>query len=755
MAEPDDSAAVAVVGMAVRVPGAERDLDLFWHHVIHGIDAVTFFTREQLLGWGVPKDLMERPEFVPARAVLRDADCFDHRLFSYSPSDSALMDPQQRILLECAWAALEHAGQPPVATDGNRIGVYVGTGLNVYLLDNVWPDERAVEAAGGLGLIIGSDKDFAGTRIAYKLNLQGPALTLQTACSTSLVAVHQATQALLTYDADVALAGGATVAPPTRRGHLHEPGGIFSADGRCRAFDAAADGTVPGDGAGVVVLKRLDDALRDGDTVHAVIRGSAVNNDGARKAGFTAPGPTGQADVISAALSVADVDPDTVGLVETHGTGTALGDPIEVAALRQVFDSDRPDRAPCALGATKSVVGHLDTAAGVIGLIKTVLALKHRVIPPIAHLATPNPAVRLDGSVFELPTAARPWQPIDGVRRAGVSAFGIGGTNAHVVLEEAPPARPRPRRHVTELVLVSAKTAVVAQASLDRVAGCVAGTAPGELADLAYTLRTGRAELPWRAAFLTGAHGSPPTLRQVDAKARARGVALHLTGAGELTGNRPNYDADPVYRRVVDEGVALLRGRDLDETVRERCTRLLACVGLARSLRSRGVAPRAVAGAGIGAVACAVVAGIMSVADAVELVCGADGAGIHLGPAELPVHVPGGAPPTGHGALAYWRAQAAGPAGPATPPDLDQVLWIEVGTSVTAHLGPEQPALPTDRHARLLATVGALWQLGVAGAWDPGHDTGRRRLPAPTYPFAATRHYLDAPATRLDTGRHH
>ncbi|MFF3868074.1 beta-ketoacyl synthase N-terminal-like domain-containing protein [Micromonospora sp. NPDC001898] len=756
MAELDDSAAVAVVGMAVRAPGAEGDLDLFWHHVVNGVDAVTFFTPEQLVGWGVPKDVVERPDFVPARAVLRGADRFDHRLFSYSPSDSALMDPQQRILLECAWTALEHAGYPPVAADGNRIGVYVGTGLNVYLLDNVWPNERAVEAAGGLGLIIGSDKDFAATRIAYKLNLQGPALAVQTACSTSLVAVHQAAQALLTYDADVALAGGATVAPPTRRGHLYEPGGIFSADGRCRAFDAAADGTVPGDGAGVVVLKRLGDALRDGDTVHAVIRGTAVNNDGSRKAGFTAPGPTGQTGVISAALSVADVDPETVGLIETHGTGTALGDPIEVAALRQVFDSVRPDRPPCALGAAKSVVGHLDTAAGVVGLIKTVLALKHRVIPPIAHLLTPNPAVELDGSVFELPGTARPWEPIDGVRRAGVSAFGIGGTNAHVVLEEAPAVRPRPRRHVTELVLVSAKTSAVAQDSLDRVVARVAGTTPGELADFAYTLRTGRAELPWRAAFLTGTHGSPARVRQADAKARARGVALHLTGAGELTGNRPNYDADPVYRRVVDEGVALLREHDLDEAVRERCDRLLACVGLVRSLRSRGLAPRAVAGAGIGAVAGAVVAGIMSVADALGLIRGAGVDGIRLGPADLPVHGSDGQPLTGCGDLAYWRARAAEPPAPATlPVDLDPVFWIEVGTSVTPHLGPDQPVLPADRHARLLATVGALWQLGVIGAWDGVHDTGRRRLPAPTYPFAATRHYLDAPATRLDTERHH
>ncbi|MGW3783613.1 beta-ketoacyl synthase N-terminal-like domain-containing protein [Micromonospora chokoriensis] len=751
MAELDDSAAVAVVGMAIRVPGAERDLDRFWRHVHDGVDAVSVFTPEQLVGWGVPKDLVERPGFVPARAVLTDADRFDHRLFSYSPSDSALMDPQQRILLECAWAALEHAGHPPVAADGNRVGVYVGTGLNVYLLDNVWPNERAVEAAGGLGVIIGSDKDFAATRIAYKLNLQGPALTVQTACSTSLVAVHQATQALLTYDADVALAGAATVAPPTRRGHLHEPGGIFSADGRCRAFDAAADGTVPGDGAGVVVLKRLTDALRDGDTVHAVIRGSAVNNDGARKAGFTAPGPTGQAAVIAAALEVADVDPDTVGLVETHGTGTALGDPIEVAALRQVFDSARPDRAPCALGAVKSVVGHLDTAAGVVGMIKTVLALTHRTIPPIAHLRTPNPAIRLDGSVFELPTTARPWAPVDGVRRAGVSAFGIGGTNAHVVLEEAPPIPARPRRHVPQLVLVSAKTAAVAQDSLDRVTAFAAGTAPGDLADLAYTLRTGRAELPWRAAVLTGVTDGVARLRTVDATARARGVALHLTGAGAVTGNRPNYDADPVYRRTVDEGVALLRGHDLDDSVRERGDRLLACVGLTRSLRSRGVTPRALAGDGVGAVAAAVVAGVMSLADALTLLRDTDDPGVRLHPAALPLLIDGRPDDS-----AFWRAAALRPPTSTPPPDVpDPVLWIEVGTTVTPHLDADQPALPANRHARLLATVGALWQLGLTDAWDPVHDTGRRRLPAPTYPFAATRHYLDAPGADPTTERRH
>ncbi|MBM0276019.1 ketoacyl-synthetase C-terminal extension domain-containing protein [Micromonospora tarensis] len=384
-----------------------------------------------------------------------------------------------------------------------------------------------------------------------------------------------------------------------------------------------------------------------------------------------------------------------------------------------------------------------------IGLIKTVLALTHRTIPPIAHLRTPNPAIRLDGSVFELPSTARPWASVDGVRRAGVSAFGIGGTNAHVVLEQAPPTRPRPRRHVPQLLLVSAKTAAVAQDSLDRVTAFAAETAPGELADLAYTLRTGRAELQWRAALLTLAHGEATGVRRVDEAARARGVALHLTGAGELTGNRPNYDADPVYRRTVDEGVALLRGHHLGDGVRERCDRLLACVGLTRSLISRGVTPRALAGSGVGVLAGAVVAAVMSLAYALALLRGADAPDVRLNPAELPLHVDGR--PDDH---AYWRAQAARPAASVPLPDEpDRVLWVEVGTSVTPHLGADQPPLPADRHARVLATVGALWQSGLTDGWDPVHDTGRRRLPAPTYPFAATRHYLDAPGANPNRER--
>ena len=503
--ESSEPGRVAIIGMAIRVPGAERDLDRFWSNIEQGVEATQFFERQNLLDMGVRADLVDRPNFVPARAVIRDADCFDGQLFGYSPQDSALMDPQQRVLLECSWSALEHAGYAPTAPEGNRVGVFVGTGLNVYLLDNLWPNEQVFKSAGDLQVMISSDRDFAATRIGYKLNLQGPVVTLQTACSTSLVAIHFAVQSLLTYEADLALAGAATILPASRRGYLHEPGGILSPDGRCRAFDRKAEGTVPGDGAGIVVLKRFEDAVRDRDTIHAMIAGSAVNNDGSRKAGFAAPGPAGQAEVISAALGIAGFDPDTIGFVEAHGTGTALGDPIEVAALRQVFGPARADRAPCALGALKSITGHLDTTAGVTGVIKTVLALKNRTIPPVAHFTEPNPALNLEDSVFRVPAVAEEWTPINGVRRAGVSSFGIGGTNAHVVLEEAAPPPPAGRpRQAPELILISAKTSQAAAESLARARKHIAHARERDYADIAFTLRSGRAELPWRAAFVAG-----------------------------------------------------------------------------------------------------------------------------------------------------------------------------------------------------------------------------------------------------------
>ena len=757
---PGDSGRIAVVGMGIRVPGAGRDLDRFWEILASGKETTSFFSREELLDSGVPGELLDRPNFVPARAVVPDSARFDHRLFSYSPQDSALMDPQQRVLLECAWSALEHAGQPPVMPEGNRVGIYVGTGMNVYLLDHLWPDKRAVEAAGGLQMLISSDKDFAATRIGYKLNLHGPALTVQTACSTSLVAVHLAVQSLLTYESDLAMAGGATLVPPGRRGQLHEPGGIFSPDGRCRTFDAQGRGTVLGDGAGVVVLKRYEDAIRDRDTVHAVILGSAVNNDGSRKAGYTAPGPDGQFAVISEALGVAGVAADSIGYLEAHGTGTELGDPIEVGALTRVFGPARDDRARCALGSLKSVTGHMDTAAGVVGLIKTVLALGHRTIPPVAHFSTPNPALKLEDSVFHVPAVAEEWQPIGAVRRAGVSSFGIGGTNAHVVLEEGPP-RPAPGRpRGAELMLVSARTPQAAAESLARVRAFVEDSDPRGYPDTAHTLRTGRAELPWRAAFVAGGRYPVPIPPREPVKstaqARTRGVVLVVTGEGKEDGNQPNYDACRVYRRVADSGFAWLRagapGGELDGAARDRVKRFTAATGLIASLHSRGVRPAAALGTGVGALAAACAAGMFPLEEGFHLAAGlhrprpaprTSAHPVHVSSAATQLTVDQAADP-GFWADVLARTGEDGTAGRLA--ELAPAAWLEIGTRVDTHLpSGTVPGEPEDPHSRLLFAVGVLWELGIGEPWDAIHSEGRGRVPAPTYPFADTRHFIDAP----------
>ncbi|MGW1272116.1 type I polyketide synthase, partial [Streptomyces sp. NPDC002491] len=464
---PDDggtpAGAVAVVGMALRCPGADTP-DAFWRNLSEGVESLTTFTDAELLAAGVDPDEAARPDYVRRLGVLDDMEGFDASFFGFSRREAEMLDPQHRLLLECAWEALEHAACAPGATD-KVTGVYAGVGESAYLHRNLLPNGDLVARVGEFQTALGNDKDFVPTRVSFKLDLRGPSVSVQTGCSTSLVAVHMACQSLNNGECDVALAGGATVIPQ-RRGQRHEKGGIRSSDGRCRAFDAAADGTVAGSGAAVVALKRLDDALADGDVIHAVIRGSAVNNDGARKVGFTAPSVEGQADVIAEALAVADVDPSTVTYIEAHGTGTPLGDPVEVAALKSVFGTGPAGR--CALGSVKTNVGHLDTAAGAVGLIKVVLSLRARQLPPSLHFTEPNPELGLDDSPFRVNTALTPWE---GERlRAGVSSFGIGGTNAHVVLEEAPartPAAARSRaRHVLPL---SAATPAALATVVDRL----------------------------------------------------------------------------------------------------------------------------------------------------------------------------------------------------------------------------------------------------------------------------------------------
>jgi acyl transferase domain-containing protein/NAD(P)-dependent dehydrogenase (short-subunit alcohol dehydrogenase family) len=646
----DSGTAIAVVGMAGRFPGAP-DVRRFWRNVREGVESIRALDEAELDAAGVPRNVREDPRFVPVAAVLDGMDRFDARFFGFSPRDAAILDPQHRHFLETAWAALEDAGHVPERFPG-AIGVFAGSGANAYLWTNLLTNPDLVRDVGFFLLRhTGNDKDFLATRVSYELNLTGPSVNVQTACSTSLVAVHVAAQSLLSGECDMALAGGVSIEHPHGVGYLYREGEILSPDGRCRAFDAAAAGTVFGSGVGAVVLRRLEDALTDGDSIHAVILGTAVNNDGAMKVGYLAPGVEGQARAIAEALGVSDASPDSLGYVEAHGTGTPVGDPIEVAALTQAFRTGTDRTGYCALGSVKPNVGHLDTAAGVAGLIKAVCALKEGVLPPTLHYREPNPAIDLASSPFHVPAEAAPWEA-RGPRRAGVSSLGVGGTNAFAVLEEAPdvPAPSGTARSV-QLLLLSGRTRTALEAvSADLAEHLEAERAP-PLSDVGFTLALGRRAFSHRRAVVASAAGEvvealaagdPERVVTGEAPEGPTPVSFLFGGGGS---QYPGMGAglhreEPVYREVVEECLALLDA-EAAAGVRTLLSAEAPAVGArpegerpgvalpalfitqlaqARLWRSWGVEPTAMIGHSMGEYTAACLSGVFTVRDALALV---------------------------------------------------------------------------------------------------------------------------------------
>jgi phthiocerol/phenolphthiocerol synthesis type-I polyketide synthase E len=559
---------IAIIGMSARLPGA-RDIEAFWSNLCAGAHAITFFSDEECRAAGVDPTLLQNPNYVKARGVLEDVELFDAAFFGFSPREAEIRDPQHRLFLECAWEALEQAGYDPETYEGT-IGVYAGVSPNTYLLHNLLSNPSVVELVGPLHLTISSDKDFLTTLVSYKLHLRGPSIVVQTACSTSLVAACLACQSLLSYQCDMALVGGASIKVPHRVGYLYQAGGVLSPDGYCRAFDAAAQGSVDSNGVGVVVLKRLADALTDGDHIYAVIKGSAINNDGALKVSYTAPSVDGQAEVIAMAQAVAGVTPDTITYVETHGAGTPLGDPIEIAALTQVFRSSTAAKGSCAIGSVKGNIGHLDTAAGVAGLIKTALMLKHTTLPPSLHFQQPNPQIDFANSPFSVNASLTAWNAGPTPRRAGVSSFGVGGTNAHMVLEEAPVMPPAGPSRPWQLLLLSAKTDTALERATDRLVDHLKQHPDLSLADIAYTLQIGRKAFRQRRMLVcrdlddavTALAGRDPerVLTSVQ-ETCGRPIAFMFPGLGDhyIAMALELYQTEVVFRAAIDRSVELLK----------------------------------------------------------------------------------------------------------------------------------------------------------------------------------------------------
>lgn len=647
---------IGIIGISCRFPGA-NNLDQFWQNLRDGVESISILEDAELQI--SDRNVLNDPNYVKAGATLSDVDLFDASFFGYSAKEAEIMDPQQRIFLECAWSALQSSGYANQETE-QSIGVFAGSGMNTYLINNVHPNRNFspqrtfLGSALDLQVRLANGGDFLPTKVSYKLGLKGPSVNVQTACSTSLVAVHMACQSIISGESDMALAGGISIGVPQNTGYLYQPDMIFSPDGHCRAFDADAQGTVFGDGVGIVVLKSLSRAIEDGDHIYAVIKGSAVNNDGGDKIGYTAPSIEGQTAVIKEALNKAELDANSISYVEAHGTGTALGDPIEIAALAQAFGGKTNNTDSCAIGSVKTNIGHLVEAAGMAGLIKTVLTLKHKEIPPTLHFQKPNPNIDFAKSPFFVNTELTPWERNGTPRRAGVSSFGMGGTNAHVVLEESPVGaqglRPKGRSDRAQQILtLSAKTKPALQELTQRYVDLLASEPEEELANICFTAHTGSQHFEHRLAVVAA---SKPELQEqladfellntgIVKQTQSATIAFLFTGQGSqyINMGRQLYEQEPTFRATIDRCATILEPELeqplltvlypetetdtnglLNETKYTQPALFAIEYALAELWISWGIKPDVVMGHSVGEYVAACLAGVFSLEDGLRLI---------------------------------------------------------------------------------------------------------------------------------------
>ncbi|NET91368.1 MAG: type I polyketide synthase, partial [Kamptonema sp. SIO1D9] len=636
---------IAIIGLASRF-AKSANIEEFWQHLLNGKELISIFTETE----------DRENQSVKAGSILENIEWFDASFFGFSPREAEVMDPQHRLFLECAWEALENAGYDS-ARETRPIGVYAGVGMGYYLYHNLLPNPELLNSVGSLQRLIGVDKDYVPTRVSYKLDLKGPSVSVGTACSSSLVAVHLACQSLLAGECYLSLAAGVAVKVPQNELTL-SPDEIISPDGHCRAFDAGANGTLGGNGIGTVVLKRLEDAIADRDYIYAIIKGSVINNDGAGKIGYTAPSEEGQTRTIRTAQMVAEVHPESISYIEAHGTGTPLGDPIEIAAMTRAFRAHTQKKNYCAIGSVKTNLGHLDAAAGIAGLIKTTLSLDRQLLPPSLNFSQPNPRIDFANSPFYVNDKLREWTRNGSPRRAGVSSFGIGGTNAHLILEEAPLLSPASSSRRWQLLLLSAKTPTALETASQNLAKFFQENPDKKLPDIAYTLQVGRREFPYRRAVVAenresaiavsgaglcpiatltnGAMSATPALDNPP-------VVFLFPGQGSQHINmaREVYESEPLFRQECDRCFEILQGyldtdlrqllypteeprKEAKNTLKQTAIAqpILFAIeyALARLWMAWGVRPAALLGHSIGEYVAACLAGIFSLEQALAIV---------------------------------------------------------------------------------------------------------------------------------------
>ncbi|BBM00785.1 type I polyketide synthase [Microbulbifer sp. GL-2] len=640
---------IAIIGMSGRFPDA-ADVEKYWENLSNGVESVRFFDHDQLKAMGIDEHLLDNPKFVAADAVLDHIDLFDARFFNMSPREAEITDPQHRLFLEAAWELMERSGYSPQKYKG-RVGVYAGAALSGYMMRNLKSNPGLIERLGTFKIMLANDKDFLSTKVSYQMGFTGPSVNVNTLCSSSAVAIHLAAESLLNHQCDLAMAGGVSLQITRNEAFFYQEGKIGSPDGHCRAFDERAAGTVSGSGLGIIALRRLEDAITDGDNILAVLKGTAVNNDGSGKASYTAPSVDGQAEVIIEAQELAGIDPDTITYIEAHGTGTHLGDPIEVAGLTKAFSRQTQDHQFCALGSVKTNIGHLVTAGGVASVIKTVLALQNRKIPASLNFERANPKIDFVNSPFYVNTHLSEWSSRNGAPlRAGVSSFGIGGTNVHMILEEAPDQPTGDEGKPWMFFPLSAKTDTSLQKAREKLANFIDKKQGFDLADVAYTLQVGRNDFEFRSAYVSDSSGTLSTLLKQDStegsfhgvqKPIKRNVVFMFPGQGAQYASMGQdlYQNEPIFRHYFDQCAALFLSHldtniteilfssyqvEADEKLKHTILTQPALFSveyaLAKLWQHWGVEAEAMIGHSIGEYVAACLSGVFSLEDAVKLV---------------------------------------------------------------------------------------------------------------------------------------